>query len=56
MYILHKYKVGNLLTWESLSNYLISVDKKIKFEHLFAIMSGLSRNYKINDQSLIELI
>jgi hypothetical protein len=31
-------------------------DKKISFEFIFVLMSGLSRNYKIDPQLLVQLL
>lgn len=56
MHILHKYKVGSLRTWSALHSYFLEKDKKILFEHIFIIMSGLSRNYRLIPELLVQLI
>lgn len=56
MHILHKYKVGNLRVWSALYAYFLEKDKKIMFEHIFVLMSGLSRNYKLVPELLTQLI
>lgn len=56
MHILHKYKVGNQRIWSALHSYFIEKDKKIMFEHIFVLMSGLSRNYKLMPELFTQLI
>ena len=46
--VMHKYKAGKLAVWQGIETCLTEKHKKIPFEHLFLVMSGLTRNYHIN--------
>lgn len=42
--------------WEAIERYLVDKHKSVPFEHLFMVMSGLCRNYKLNGSLIEQLI
>jgi hypothetical protein len=56
LHVLHKYKAGGLDVWRAIERHFLAKHKKIPFEHLFLLMSGLTRNYAIKGEYLQQLI
>lgn len=56
VHVLHKYKAGGIGVWRAIEGRLLLTHKQIPNEHLFLLMSGLTRNYAFKCQYLQQLV